>query len=65
MAEAGRFVPIQTLAEAIQGGARMPDPQGVAGAVKIVQQVFINGTPRTLEIIYVEATHEILHFLYR
>src|SRR5262249_17073458 len=55
MSNPGRMVPIQTLAEAIRSGTRMPDPQGAAGAVKIVQQVFVNGTPRTLEIIYREA----------
>jgi RHS repeat-associated protein len=65
MSNPGRMVPIQTLAEAIRSGTRMPDPQGAAGAVKIVQQVFVNGTPRTLEIIYREADKTILHFLYK
>jgi RHS repeat-associated protein len=65
MAEAGRRVPIHTLAEAIKHGTRMPDPQGAAGAVKIVQQVFVNGVPRTLEIIYREPDKTILHFLYK
>jgi len=65
MSNPGRMVPIQTLAEAIRSGTRMPDPQGAAGAVKVVQQVFVNGTPRTLEIIYREADKTILHFLYK
>lgn len=65
MSNAGRMVPIQTLAEAIRAGARMPDPQGAVGAVKIVQKVFVNGTPRTLEIIYRQADNIILHFLYK
>lgn len=63
MSNPGRMVPVQTLAEAI--GTRMPDPRSTAGAVKIVQRVFVNGKPRTLEIIYREADNTILHFLYQ
>ena len=37
----------------------------VAGAVKILQDIGVNGTPRTLEIIYREADNTILHFLYK
>jgi len=58
-------VPVQILAEAIKHGTKMPDPQGAAGAVKIVQQVFVNGVPRTLEIIYRAADKTILHFVYK
>jgi len=65
MAEAGRQVPRHTLADAIRHGARMADPQGAPGAVKIVQEIVVNGTKRTLEIIYRESDHTVLHFLYR
>ncbi|MDC0749638.1 hypothetical protein [Polyangium mundeleinium] len=65
MAEAGRHVPRHTLAEAIQHGTRMPDPQGAPGAIKILQQITVNGKSRTLEIIYREADNTILHFLYK
>ena len=65
MAEAGRYVPRLTLAAAIQQGARMADPQRAAGAIKIAQDLVVNGTPRTLEIIYREADNMILHFLYK
>jgi RHS repeat-associated protein len=65
LSKAGRHVPLQTVAEAIKHGTRMPDPQGVVGAVKIVQQVFVNGKPKTLEIIYQEATKTVLHVLYK
>jgi hypothetical protein len=65
MGEAGRFVPLHTLADAIQGGTRMADPQGAAGAIKIVQEISVNGSSKTLEIIYREADNTILHFLYK
>ncbi len=65
MAEAGRYVPRLTLADAILSGQRMPDPQAAAGAARIAQQVWINGTKYELEIIYREADRTILHFLYK
>jgi hypothetical protein len=65
MAEVGRQVPRHTLAEAIRHGVRMPDPQAAPGAIKIVQEIVVNGTPRTLEIIYRESDHTVLHFLYQ
>ncbi len=60
-----RFVPRATLAEAIQSGTRMADPQGAPGAVKIVQELSVNGKGRTLDIVYREADNTILHFLYK
>ncbi|MBX7166843.1 MAG: RHS repeat-associated core domain-containing protein [Pirellulales bacterium] len=65
MAEAGRYVPRHILAQAILHGQRMADPQGAAGAVKIVQEVCVNGKIKTLEIIWREADNMILHFLYK
>jgi RHS repeat-associated protein len=65
MGEAGRMVPRHTLADAILNGTRMADPQGAAGAIKVVQQIAVNGKPRTLEIIFREADNTILHFLYK
>jgi hypothetical protein len=65
MAEAGRHVPRHTLAEAIQSGTRMADPQGAPGAIKIVQEIAVNGKPKTLEIIFRESDNTILHFLYK
>jgi len=62
---ASRFVPLYTLANAILYGTRMADPQGAPGAVKIVQEIFVNGKKYNLEIIYREADHMILHFLYK
>lgn len=64
MAQAGRWVPRHLLAEAIQGGKRMADPQGAEGAVKIVQSMFRNGKEYTLDIIYREKDKMILHFQY-
>jgi hypothetical protein len=43
----------------------MADPQGAPGAVKIVQEIFVNGKKYNLEIIYREADKVILHFLYK
>jgi hypothetical protein len=51
MGEAGRFVPRYTLADAIQGGTRMADPQRADGAIKIVQEISVNGSSKTLEIL--------------
>ena len=65
MAEAGRYVPRHTLSEAIQTGARMPDPQGASGAVKIVTEIWVNNKKRILEIVYRESDDTILHFLYK
>jgi RHS repeat-associated protein len=62
---ASRFVPLQTLASAILYGTRMADPQGAPGAIKIVQEIFVNGKKYNLEIIYREADKMILHFLYK
>jgi hypothetical protein len=42
----------------------MPDPQGAAGAVKIVCTMFRNGKRYLLEIIYRESDNTILHFMY-
>lgn len=62
---ASRWVPLQTLANAILYGTRIADPQGAPGAVKIVQEIFVNGKKYNLEIIYREADKVILHFLYK
>jgi hypothetical protein len=43
----------------------MADPQGAPGAIKIVRDIFVNGKPRVLEIIYRESDKTILHFLYK
>lgn len=64
MSEAGRWVPRHLLAEAIESGKRMADPQGAEGAVKIVQTMFRNGKEYTLDIIYREKEKLILHFQY-
>ena len=65
MEEAGRYFPRHLLAEAIEHGERMPDPEGVEGTIKIEQQVFVNGKEKTLEIIYRESDQTILHFMYK
>ena len=65
MTEAGRFVPRNTLADAILNGTRMADPQGAPGAIKIVQNIIVNGKEKVLEIIYRESDNTILHFLYK
>jgi hypothetical protein len=65
MGEAGRHVPQHILAEAIQHGTRLADPQAASGTVKIVHQVVVNGKTKTLEIIYRESDNMILHFLYK
>jgi hypothetical protein len=65
MSEAGRYVPLNILSEAILTGTRTPDPQGAAGAVRITAPIVVNGVERTLEIIYRASDKTILHFLYR
>ena len=62
---ASRRVPLQTIAQAILGGQRMADPQNAPGAIKIVQEIFVNGKKYQLEIIYREVDKTILHVLYK
>lgn len=64
MANPARYVSRHILADAILHGTRMPDPQGAAGALKIVSTMFQNGQRYVLEIIYRESDNTILHFVY-
>ncbi|MBR8178453.1 hypothetical protein [Burkholderia ambifaria] len=72
MANPGRFVPVHILHLAIKYGARMPDPQKVAGVFRyeIPMSRFVKrGTTyirerKTLEIVVRESDWTILHFMY-
>jgi hypothetical protein len=65
LSQEARRVPRQILAEAIHVGARVADPQGVPGAVKIVHQMVKNGKEYQLNIVLRESDMTILHFHYK
>ncbi len=59
-----RFVPVQTLIQAIKSGVARPDPQGTK-AIMYTIEMFKNGKAYNLEVLYDKATNTILHFLYK
>ncbi len=59
-----RFVPVQTLIQAIKSGAARPDPQGTK-AIMYTIELFKSGKAYNLEVLYDKATNTILHFLYK
>jgi hypothetical protein len=64
MTESFRFVPVQSLIEAIKYGTSNPDPQGSKAIMYTVEMVR-NGTAYTLEVLYDEVSNTIYHFLYK
>lgn len=63
MDETGRFVPMQSLKEAIMTGVTAPDPQG-SRAVMYYTTMTRNGKLYNLEVLYDEMTNTIYHFKY-
>ena len=63
MSEAGRFVPVQILQEAIRSGRAEPDPRGT-NAIMYYIDMLRNGKLYTLEVLYDKATNTIKHFMY-
>jgi hypothetical protein len=64
MNEPGRFVPIQTLIDAIRYGTANPDPRG-SQAVMYTIEMIKNGKAYELEVLYDQASNTIYHFLYK
>ncbi len=60
----GRFVPVQTLIQAIKHGTASADPQGTK-AIMYTIEMFKNGKAYNLEVLYDKASNTILHFLYK
>ena len=60
----GRFVPVQTLIQAIKEGRARPDPQGTKATMYTIE-MFKNGKGYNLEVLYDKASNTILHFLYK
>lgn len=63
MANAARFVPVQTLTSAIKYGAKAADPRG-SNAQMFYTIMYKNGKAYNLEVLYEKATNTIFHFEY-
>jgi hypothetical protein len=63
MQEAGRYVPIQILQQAIKDGNVSKDPQG-SSALMYTIEMFKNNVSYTLEVLYDSASNMIYHFKY-
>ena len=63
MSEAGRYVPIQILQQAIEYGESIPDPQG-SNAYMYYISMIKNGKEYTLEVLYDIVSNTIYHFKY-
>lgn len=64
MTNPNRFVPVQTLIQAIQNGVGRADPQGTR-AIMYTIDLIKNGKNYMLEVLYDKTTNTILHFLYK
>ena len=64
MTNSGRFVPVQTLIQAIKYGTASPDPQGTAATMYTIEMTR-NGKAYTLEVLYDAVSNTIYHFLYK
>jgi len=63
MQQTGRFVPVQTLIDAIKNGVAKPDPRG-SRAIMYYSQMLKNGVSYKLEVLYDRSTNSIWHFMY-
>lgn len=63
MAEPGRAVPVQILEQAIKGSKGVADPKGSRALMHSVE-MFRNGKPYKLDVLYDKATNTIWHFQY-
>ena len=64
MEDPNRFVPVQTLIQAIKNGVPQADPQGT-NAIMYTIEMFRNGKAYTLEVLYDWASNTIYHFMYK
>ena len=64
MNDSCRFVPVQTLIDAIKHGDPSADSQGTK-AIMYTIDLIKNGTSYKLEVLYDKASNTILHFLYK
>jgi len=63
MGNPGRAVPIQILEQAINGSKGVADPRG-SRALLHVTEMWKNGKPYNLEVLYDKASNSIWHFQY-
>jgi hypothetical protein len=59
------FIPTQSVLDTIASGARVADPQGVAGQFMYRSAASFNGSQGTLEVLVHEASGQIRHVLFR
>jgi hypothetical protein len=59
------FIPTQSILDTIGSGARVADPQGVAGQFMYRSAASFNGSQGTLEVLLHEASGQIRHVLFR
>jgi hypothetical protein len=59
------FIPTQSVLDTIGSGARVADPQGVAGQFMYRSAASFNGSQGTLEVLVHEASGQIRHVLFR
>jgi hypothetical protein len=59
------FIPSQSILDTIASGARVADPQGVAGQFMYRAGASFNGSEGTLEVLVDEASGQINHVLFR
>jgi RHS repeat-associated protein len=59
------FIPVQSILDTIGSGARIADPQGVAGQFMYRASAAFNGSAGTLEVLVEEASGQINHVLFR
>lgn len=59
------FIPVQSILDTIGSGARIADPQGVAGQFMYRAGAAFNGSEGTLEVLVDEASGQINHVLFR
>lgn len=64
MQNLGRFVPVQTLMDAIRYGTPMADPQGSRAVMYTIEMVK-NGSTYALEVLYDVVTNSVWHFMYK
>ena len=64
MQDPNRFVPVQTLIDAIKYGVPTVDPQG-SNAIMYVTEIIKNGKSYTLEVLYDVSSNTIFHFVYK
>jgi len=65
MGTAARYVPTWLVQMTIQYGGRFADPQGVPGWYMYYHEMFKNGTPRMLEVLYNPMLNCVGHVLYK